>query len=132
MFNRVVIVIIIILFAWVGYILYKNQEKLLTSEKKDDTTFVKEADVVVTMDEEGFNPSGIDIEVGQTVKWQNDGDTRYWPASNLHPTHEIYSEFDPHKPIGKGESWSFTFKEVGEWEYHNHLNPSTEGVVRVK
>src|SRR6185503_5181523 len=46
----------------------------------------------------------------------------FWPASDPHPTHQIYPEFDPKQPIQPGKSWSFTFNRVVNWGYHNHLD----------
>jgi hypothetical protein len=31
----------------------------------------------------------------------------------------------------KGETWSFTFSEVGDWKYHNHMRDVDEGEVMV-
>ena len=52
-----------------------------------------------------------------------------WPASNIHPTHEVLSSFDPLEAIPPGESWTFTFVDNGYWRYHNHIDPSETGLV---
>ena len=70
----------------------------------------------------------------------------HWPASALHPTHTVYpgsdiqkcgtSEgdkiFDSCTGLNKGESFSFTFNEKGDWRYHDHLNPNLNGVITVQ
>ena len=56
----------------------------------------------------------------------------FWPASNEHPTHEIYPEFDAKKPLDHGINYSFTFTKRGVWQYHNHLNPRAGGNVIVE
>lgn len=56
----------------------------------------------------------------------------FWPASNPHPTHEVYPEFDPRRPIEADSSWSFRFDKSGEWRYHDHLAPLFEGKIVVR
>ena len=55
-----------------------------------------------------------------------------WPASDLHPTHSLYSEFDPGEPFESGKAWAFTFDKPGQWGYHDHLKPNHRGVVTVE
>lgn len=88
-------------------------------------------DHIISMTSEGFSPEEITIKKGQTVTWVNNTSEFLWPASNLHPTHGIYPEFDPREPIAPGESWSFTFQKVGTWRYHDHLRPIERGVIEV-
>lgn len=86
---------------------------------------------MVSITEDGFSPEEITIKKGQTVTWINETNEFRWPASDLHPSHTIYPEFDPRQPISPGRSWSFTFQKVGTWRYHNHLRPIDRGVVEV-
>lgn len=88
----------------------------------------------------GYTPATVRVKVGETVVFQNSSSRSIWPASGLHPTHDVYpikggcisSAFDACKGIKSGESWSFKFSEVGTWKYHDHLNPSDRGVVEVE
>ena len=89
------------------------------------------ADRIVEIEGEGFIPQIITIRKGETVVWVNKGGGYYWPASNIHPTHKIYSEFDPLEPLAPGEAWAFTFEQTGEWRFHDHLGPSRGGTVTV-
>ena len=73
----------------------------------------------------------MEISVGQEVRFVNDAEIPFWPASNIHPTHEIYRDFDPKRPVLPGEAWDFTFERPGFWRYHNHLDPSQSGLVVV-
>lgn len=86
--------------------------------------------VVLTAD--GFQPEEIDIVFGEIVEWTTTRDQFFWPASDLHPTHLLYSAFDPQEPIGKEETWGFRFDKEGEWKYHDHLAPYFTGTVRVR
>lgn len=83
------------------------------------------------MTKDGFEPSNIQIRKDETVIFQNKDSRDRWPASNNHPTHDIYKGFDPQKPIKPGESWEFKFEKEGEWQFHDHLYPQIKGTVSV-
>lgn len=87
--------------------------------------------VIIKMTGEGFSPSEVKIQLGSTVRFVIKDKYWHWPASDLHPTHTLYPEFDPQKPIGPGEEWSFTFEKTGEWGFHDHLSPYITGKVIV-
>ena len=86
----------------------------------------------IVMDENGFSPLTITILQGDTVQFKNTDKNSRWPASNIHPTHAIYSEFDPTRPVLSGESWSFTFTKSGEWKFHDHIYPQWGGTIVVE
>ena len=48
------------------------------------------------------------------------------------PNVKASSIFDTCKGLKKGESYEFTFNEIGSWKYHNHLNPGQQGTVVVE
>ncbi|MEX2028142.1 MAG: hypothetical protein WD988_01415 [Candidatus Curtissbacteria bacterium] len=85
----------------------------------------------ISMNDEGFSPSEISIKVCTKVTFKNEGSEARWPASNLHPTHGIYPEFDPLKGIAPGGLWSFVFDRAGAWRFHDHLNPQLVGTINV-
>ena len=85
----------------------------------------------ISMTNDGFVPSEITLKRGDTIVWFNESSDWRWPASNLHPTHLLYSEFDPLKPVAPGESWSFRFDKTGDWRFHDHLRPNKGGVVHI-
>ena len=87
---------------------------------------------VITLTEKGFVPPEIRILLGDTVRFSSTLDSQYWPASNLHPAHDIYPEFDPKRPLLPGESWSFTFDRPGAWRFHDHLRSYYTGVIYVE
>lgn len=87
--------------------------------------------VIVVLDEDGFSPSEITILKGQSVTFQTTRGKIFWPASDPHPAHDIFSNFDPLVPIEPSESWTFKFDEVGSFRFHDHLAPSYRGIVHV-
>lgn len=78
-----------------------------------------------------FVPSELKIKKDDTIIWTNRDSRSAWPASAIHPTHQVYPGFDALRGLGSGESYSFTFDKVGNWRYHDHLNPSVFGAVEV-
>lgn len=98
---------------------------------------------VVTYTNNGFSPSSVTINVGDTVRFVNESGRSFWPASAFHPTHTAYpgsdikkcgtagasTIFDACRDVASGESYSFTFTEKGKWNYHDHLNASAFGSV---
>jgi plastocyanin len=87
---------------------------------------------VVRMEADGFSPSTLTVQSGDEVTFENLSDDDKWPASNVHPTHELYPEFDAKKAVLPGESYSFTFERPGSWGYHDHLNAGVQGTIVVE
>lgn len=85
----------------------------------------------IELRESGFVPDMLEIRVGDTVTFVNKRDTQFWPASDIHPTHEMYPEFDPREPLPPGSSWSFTFTKPGKWNFHDHLTALHTGSIVV-
>ena len=56
---------------------------------------------VVEFTDDGFVPKRLEIEVGQQVRFVNVSESSLWPASNIHPTHQIFPEFDSGNPVGE-------------------------------
>lgn len=88
------------------------------------------ADFVITMTDEGFSPNLITINKGTKIIFVNKGDNLHWPASDFHPTHGIYPEFDTLKGINPNEEWSVILKP-GKWHFHDHLHPNLTGTIEV-
>jgi len=91
----------------------------------------KDDKITVTLTSEGYVPENLTVSIGTTVTFQTELGKPHWPASNLHPNHDIYPEFDPLKPISSDETWSFTFDKVGEWDFHDHLRSYYRGHIKV-
>lgn len=86
---------------------------------------------VIQMTSDRFLPPEIKIKRNTIVRFVNTDSLWHWPASNLHPSHTLYPEFDPRKAVGPKEEWSFKFEKVGEWKFHDHLAPYSTGKVIV-
>lgn len=101
---------------------------------------------IITYTDSGYTPSMIIIKKGETVIWKNESSISMWTASAMHPTHRVYPGtdaaacgtqtllpmFDACAGTAPGQSWSFTFNNIGTWKYHNHLNSSQFGTIKVE
>ncbi len=85
----------------------------------------------IVYDGKTYSPASLEIKVGDIVFFKNTSNGSFWPASAPHPTHTIYPEFDAKAALKAGSTFEFKFTKVGEWKYHDHLNPSAYGVVKV-
>lgn len=88
-------------------------------------------EITIVATENGFEPSDVSIGLGGTVIFHNKSGRTIWPASDPHPAHTRYLDFDPKKAINDGESWSIPFTKSGTFRFHDHLNPARQGIVRV-
>lgn len=86
----------------------------------------------VVLTEDGFKPERLVVNPGDSVIFKTDLNKPFWPASDSHPTHTIYSEFDPKKQIDPDSSWKFTFNKEGRWNFHDHLSPLNVGAIIVR
>jgi plastocyanin len=94
--------------------------------------FTKPGDTItVLMTKENFEPQKVRIKKGAKVVFTNIDSVSRWPASNLHPTHGIYPEFDPQTEVVPHAEWSFIFDKIGVWKYHDHLFPQIRGEIEV-
>src|SRR3989344_183639 len=84
------------------------------------------------MQDETFKPREVTLQKGETIQFKNIGKNNHWPASNIHPTHDIYPEFDSKGPILSGNTWTFKFERSGEWRFHDHLNSQLSGIIKVE
>jgi plastocyanin len=160
--KGLIAVLVIALLAIGGILIYSMQSDSGTTSGSMGGSVVKSSNAgsasgggtavgapkeyTVEITSSGFSPSTLEINKGDTVTWINMIDTKSWPASANHPTHTVYpgsdikkcgtSEeagiFDACRGLAKGESFSFTFNDVGSWGYHDHLSARTRGTIIVK
>lgn len=80
----------------------------------------------------GYSPKELRVEKGVSVTFVNQSDLAMWTASDPHPIHTDYPNFDPKEGVDKGKSYSYTFEEPGTYNYHNHLSPQHTGIIIVE
>ena len=71
-----------------------------------------------------YDPPNLVLPVGTTVTWVNND-----PVNN----HRVYSEgsFDS-QVLSPGQSWSFTFGEVREYNVRDFIYPKIRSSIRVE
>jgi len=106
-------------------------EKNISSPSLVPDIDVQSGSVSVVLTEAGFKPNQIVIEKGTTIVFSTELNKTFWPASNLHPSHSVYPAFDPKEPILPDKTWSFTFDDIGEWDFHDHLRSYFVGTIYV-
>lgn len=112
----------VLVFAAAAYLIYSY----VTAPKMIDGAYV------IELREDGFHPKDLVIKVGDTVRFISTKEGPFWPASDVHPTHTAYPDFDPREPIPEGETWSFTFTEPGTYGFHDHIVSTHEGEIIVE
>lgn len=90
------------------------------------------ASLTIKMTPDGFEPQNLTVDQGSTVIFLNEDKIDRWPASNNHPIHNLYPEFDPKQAIAPGKSWSFKPQKAGAFKYHDHLNPHLRATLVVE
>jgi plastocyanin len=80
-------------------------------------------EVTVEIQDFAFDSDRIEITVGTTVTWTNNGDAPHTVTAD--------DESFGSDTLNSGESFSFTFTEVGEFAYHCAIHPRMKGVVVV-
>ena len=87
--------------------------------------------VKVTYSDKGFSPDKITVSVNTTVEFINQSSGDMWVASDPHPQHTNLPTFDQFRPFKKGSMYRYVFDKKGVWGFHDHLNPSRNGIVTV-
>lgn len=90
------------------------------------------ATITVDYTNQGYSPAVARLHTGDTVIFVNGSTHPMWIASDPHPVHSAYPEFDAKRSYAPGESYSFTFEKAGSWGYHNHLQPTDAGKVVIE
>ncbi|KKR46389.1 MAG: hypothetical protein UT82_C0014G0048 [Parcubacteria group bacterium GW2011_GWB1_40_14] len=114
--------------AWIASriaVLGKIKQSTNTTNTEVKTT----AKVEIT--ENGFVPPTVTIKKGGTVTWENEATALAWPASDPHPAHTGLAGFDAGLGLVKDATYSFIFNTAGTFGYHDHLNVTHTGTVKV-
>ena len=123
-----------VLYFLVYYFFYSKSGKsssYSSQDVKSQTTETLSKNTVVYTNS-GFNPKTLTVKAGTTVIFKNESTKPMWVASNPHPIHTDYSAFDAGKAYKNDSSYSFTFTEAKEYQYHNHLISNDEGLIIVQ
>lgn len=102
-----------------------------SSEPDTVLDLTHQPEVSIVLGKTGYAPDTIRVTKGTRVIFSTTESAAYWPASNAHPDHTIYPQFDPKEPVAASSTWSFVFDRVGTWAFHDHLQSYLTGTIYV-
>lgn len=97
----------------------------MQAEVSSQSAAVAPMKATIVYTDDGFSPQMVTVAKGGEVVFVNRSGMPLWVASNPHPAHTDYPEFDTPKILGDRmprmkEDIRFTFQKVGSWGFHNH------------
>ncbi|MAG12339.1 hypothetical protein CL630_00825 [bacterium] len=149
MHHKVILGLVLMLVLIISGLFFFNSNNATTDKQQEDVKTIIAEDInvenaiihTIKYTSDGFSPKVVEIQKGDIVKFTNDSGSGMRVASAIHPIHSQYpqksdndclgSSFDSCDVTQSGESWSFTFNEIGEWGYHNHVRATKRGTVIV-
>lgn len=96
-----------------------------TSTESSDNNEVREGQVAINIKEYAYNPSSLKIKKGTTVTWTNEDSVQH----DIMPDQD--GDFTASELLSKGQSYSFTFNEVGKFSYHCSPHPYMKASIEV-
>jgi plastocyanin len=93
---------------------------------------IKDAEYIVEITADGFNPNVLTVPSGAKVVWVNKDSNPHRVASNPYPEGTDLPGLDSKDPIGPDGTYAFTFSKSGTFGYHDHFKPTVNGQVIVK
>ena len=89
--------------------------------------------IEILISEEGFDPETFIIDVGDTVRWTNDGNSPHHIASDPYPeATDLPGLNSGEEPLGPGAYYEYTFTEPGTYGFHDQLDPLVNGEIIVE
>jgi plastocyanin len=130
---KVILSVIVVVGIIVAVLVFKNKQAIAPEDDSTPTASAapKSQTVTVTFANGTAAPNVLNIRVGDTVKFINNDSASRWPASGVHPTHQICPGFDSLRGLNAGETYSFAFREVKTCPWHDHLRPAINGQISV-
>ena len=123
MVSKLKVFILLAVIALVAFVAFKDNY--------DFQNFSQNKSFTIKITSGGFEPKEITIPINSKIIFTNENSEPSWPASNYHPSHDLYPEFDIKRPLEPGKNWTFQFKQTGSWGFHDHLDPRFTGKIIV-
>ncbi len=90
--------------------------------KESGSATVKVQTHIVQLVNFSFNPKILRIKVGDTVRWENQDSA----------LHDVVSDTFSSSPFPKGDTFSYTFNQAGDFSYLCSLHPVMTGKIIVE
>lgn len=144
--TSMIIIVLLALIIGAGWYVFSRQgAKVLpipspspipspTPQVTPSPSLSPQAGVTIVMNASGFSPSTVTITRGTTVTFVNQDSGNHWPASGVHPTHQLCPGFDALRGVAPGERYSYTFNFTPPkvCPFHDHLTPSLTGKITIQ
>lgn len=102
-----------------------------TSSSSSSTQSAPTAPILIRYSNSGFTPVKVTVKAGTRITVVNNSSNPLSFNSDPHPEHTGNSELNVGE-IGNGDEKTFAVTKVGEWGFHNHLNPDDKGTIVVQ
>ena len=102
-----------------------------TQVKDQVPTDEKTVPATIKFDGTNFSPETIEVGSGVKLTIVNNSDQALDFQSDPHPVHTDNDQLNIGL-IAAGQSKTVSLTTVGEWGYHNHLNPNQTGTITVR
>ena len=127
--KRLLVLLVIVAVIIAGIILalsHSPVKQAATASTKSPTT------AVIEITPSGFLPQTIAVNPNTQVVWVNEDVMPHLPAADPYPSHKQLPQLVAPRALGQKETYSFTFTKAGTIHYHDDLEPTIVGVVRVR
>lgn len=89
-------------------------------------TIARDGAYIVSYENNGFNPQGLAIPSGKTVRFINNSNKALFVySSEQDPAHNLSQS----QSMGKGKTYDFAFSSKGIWQFYNRNYPSHTGTI---
>lgn len=138
--KKIVLIVVAFLIIFAGYAIYEEIKKEKTESNSATPTssiITSNSNVLLSSNREAkienfsFNPPVLEIKAGDTVVWTNKDSAPHQIASDPHPKHTDLPALSSGN-LSINQTYSFTFNDIGEFNYHCHLHPYMKGKIIVK
>jgi len=124
--KRVLIIAVIAIIAMLGVL---SVHKSTPTQPSPNALTNFDFEILYTA--AGFVPSILEVPMGSRVAFRNTTDTPLWTASDPHPMHTDYTEFDARMDYASDRVYIFRFDKTGTFGFHNHERSIDRGVIHV-
>lgn len=126
------IILVLVLFAGAVLILGKDRPRDNAAVVKNNSLPFSSRIYTVFYSGGVFSPTNLQINVGDTVRFFNDGLFAIRIISDPHPEHNELPGLDSISDIPSQGVFSYTFTQRGIFGYHNEKKPEQKGTIIVR
>ncbi len=98
---------------------------------RQPATIVQQSTANVTITDKGFVPATIVVQKGTRITWTNTDKVSHQIQANPYPTGKSLPSLKSHI-LNNQQVYEYTANTTGTFNYHDYLNPTTNGTIQVK